>query len=314
MTNTHQTPITEFMLEPLTYDHMATVQDAQGNSIADCAIIPASEGFTPTQEQEVAIARRFCAAVNACRGYSTEALEGGVIRELYEGLIDLLGDLPSVREHVCRHCGREYDDINRGDCPSDDCPSFKGRAAIAKAGAVHPAESSRPDHPLLSEISRGHLGIPTLETRRSDSLDFHNVAVWQVEAALLAAFDAGARSVGKNGELKAASRVEFVPGTLPTSLLVPKGTRLVPGKMYLRLYHGRIDPDQQLDDWGYVGPTFGPLSCYVRTYCSTFRIFGENDSEEIWLERHEDMIRWDGCFYGDMEVFVAETDDKASPQ
>ena len=44
---------------------------------------------------------------------------------------------------------------------------------------------------ILTSIAREHLGIGTLETRRSDSLDFHDVAVWQVEAALKAAFDAG---------------------------------------------------------------------------------------------------------------------------
>jgi hypothetical protein len=35
------------------------------------------------------------------------------------------------------------------------------------------------------------LGIETLETRRSDSLDFHDVAVWCVRDALEAAFNAG---------------------------------------------------------------------------------------------------------------------------
>jgi hypothetical protein len=44
---------------------------------------------------------------------------------------------------------------------------------------------------LLTDIAHDHLRIPTLETRRSDSLDFYNRAVWQVEAALKAAFDAG---------------------------------------------------------------------------------------------------------------------------
>jgi hypothetical protein len=53
--------------------------------------------------------------------------------ELLEALKDLLGDLPSVQGGVCQHCGREYQDIVSGDCPSDDCPSFKARAAIAKA-------------------------------------------------------------------------------------------------------------------------------------------------------------------------------------
>jgi hypothetical protein len=44
---------------------------------------------------------------------------------------------------------------------------------------------------ILAQIARDHLRIATLETRRSDSLDFHDVAVWQLEAALQAAFDAG---------------------------------------------------------------------------------------------------------------------------
>lgn len=46
---------------------------------------------------------------------------------------------------------------------------------------------------ILTDIAREHLGIATLETRRSDGLDFHEVAVWQVKAALEAAFHAGAR-------------------------------------------------------------------------------------------------------------------------
>jgi len=96
-----------------------------------------------------------------------------------------------------------------------------------------------------------------------------------------------------------------------TPLLAPPGTPLLPGKMYLQLYHGRIDPAQQMDDWGFLGPTFGPLSCYVHTYCCNFRIYAECGTDELWLEKYDDMIRWEGCFYGDMEVFVAEAGDKA---
>jgi hypothetical protein len=99
--------------------------------------------------------------------------------------------------------------------------------------------------------------------------------------------------------------------TLQTPLLVARATPLAPGKLYLRLYHGRTHPDQEMDDWGFDGPTFGPLSCYVHTYCSTFRIHAESGYHEIWLERHDDMIRWDGCYYGDLEVFMAKAGDKA---
>lgn len=44
---------------------------------------------------------------------------------------------------------------------------------------------------LLTRIAREHLDIETLETRHSDSLDFHDVAVWGVRNALEAAFLAG---------------------------------------------------------------------------------------------------------------------------
>jgi hypothetical protein len=43
----------------------------------------------------------------------------------------------------------------------------------------------------LTRIAQTHLGIETLEERRSDSLDFHEVGVWSVKDALQAAFEAG---------------------------------------------------------------------------------------------------------------------------
>lgn len=48
---------------------------------------------------------------------------------------------------------------------------------------------------LFTEIAREHLGIETLETRNSDSLDFHNVSVWGVKDALQAAYEAGVRAM-----------------------------------------------------------------------------------------------------------------------
>jgi single-stranded DNA-binding protein len=44
---------------------------------------------------------------------------------------------------------------------------------------------------LLTRIAQEHLFIDTLETRNSDSLDFHDVSVWGVKEALLAAYQAG---------------------------------------------------------------------------------------------------------------------------
>lgn len=39
-----------------------------------------------------------------------------------------------------------------------------------------------------------HTSLETLETRKSDVLDFHDLSVWEIKAALLAAFEAGRAS------------------------------------------------------------------------------------------------------------------------
>ena len=43
----------------------------------------------------------------------------------------------------------------------------------------------------LQQIALDHLFIDTLETQNSDRLDFHDVSVWAIKSALLAAYDAG---------------------------------------------------------------------------------------------------------------------------
>lgn len=43
----------------------------------------------------------------------------------------------------------------------------------------------------LQQIALDHLFIETLETRKSDRLDFQEVSVWGVKSALLAAYEAG---------------------------------------------------------------------------------------------------------------------------
>src|SRR5258708_5733078 len=49
----------------------------------------------------------------------------------------------------------------------------------------------KPIFDILTEIADRHLDIPTLQERRSDSLDFHDVSVWGVKDALWAAYQAG---------------------------------------------------------------------------------------------------------------------------
>jgi len=47
----------------------------------------------------------------------------------------------------------------------------------------------------VEAIARQHLHVEMLERRHRDALDFHEVPVWAIEAALVAAYDAGRASM-----------------------------------------------------------------------------------------------------------------------
>jgi hypothetical protein len=49
----------------------------------------------------------------------------------------------------------------------------------------------------LAPIARHHLSLETLETRKSDSLDFSDQAVWSIRAALREAYLAGAADAAR---------------------------------------------------------------------------------------------------------------------
>src|ERR1035438_2114674 len=87
------------------------------------------------------------------------------------------------------------------------------------------------------------------------------------------------------------------------ALLVPTGQALKKGRMYLRLFHGRNRPDENLDNWGFAGPTFGPLEFFHITYLTTFR-FARDEFEHELSAKH-DLFEFGGKYYGDLIVFVA---------
>ena len=57
---------------------------------------------------------------------------------------------------------------------------------------------------LILEIATRHFFVETLDTRNSDRLDFHDVAVWAMRAALEDAYEAG-RIAGAKVMLAAAT-------------------------------------------------------------------------------------------------------------
>ena len=68
---------------------------------------------------------------------------------------------------------------------------------------------------------------------------------------------------------------------------------------YLKLFHGRETPDEQLDDWGKPGPIFGPFPYFHTTYGAHITF----DHDEGYLSIVGDLVYYDGLFYGDWSVF-----------
>lgn len=64
---------------------------------------------------------------------------------------------------------------------------------------------------LFAQIAKTHFFMETLETRKSDSLDFKEVAVWSVKKALEAAYQAG-YAAGVN---RAMGNLEHLSNTTP---------------------------------------------------------------------------------------------------
>ena len=73
--------------------------------------------------------------------------------------------------------------------------------------------------------------------------------------------------------------------------------------VYIRLFHGRADPAQNLGDWGYTGPTLGPFVAIHFTYLTHVRCFPEGHrGDEMELVFAEECLAYDGSYYGDFEI------------
>jgi hypothetical protein len=86
--------------------------------------------FGVVTEQETATAEFIVMACNA------HARLAALNAELLEALHDLLSDRPEIQSGGCIRCGRDYraePKLEGGNCPSDDCPSYRARQLLARA-------------------------------------------------------------------------------------------------------------------------------------------------------------------------------------
>ena len=76
-------------------------------------------------------------------------------------------------------------------------------------------------------------------------------------------------------------------------------------KVGLELFHGRASIDEELDGWGEPGPVF--LVDYVHvTYWSDLKLGIDHSGGDGDLQRVDDLVYYDGMFYGDWSVFPVE--------
>lgn len=76
---------------------------------------------------------------------------------------------------------------------------------------------------------------------------------------------------------------------------------------YLKLFHGRKDPVEQLNDWGEDGPVFGPFPFFHTRYGSAIRFDPDRDCN---LTVIDDLVYYDGMFYGDWSIFDVPHSDR----
>jgi hypothetical protein len=84
--------------------------------------------------------------------------------------------------------------------------------------------------------------------------------------------------------------------------------------LYIRLFHGRTDPNQDMDDWGTDGPIFGPYLSVHTTYACRIKMIKADSSFHELLVYPEDTIFYDGVYYGDWSIFDTDILDNGRYQ
>jgi len=72
--------------------------------------------------------------------------------------------------------------------------------------------------------------------------------------------------------------------------------------VYLFFYHGRHTSEEELDDWGFNGPTFGPYSRIAITYGCHIKAIDEKEKITDFTIGTDGLVEVLGAFYGDFII------------
>jgi hypothetical protein len=85
--------------------------------------------------------------------------------------------------------------------------------------------------------------------------------------------------------------------------------------MYIHLYHGRTDPEKDMNgEWGTDGPLLGPFKSVTVTYLQQLKALIGDGSSHLFFDRYEDMIYYDGVYYGDFDIVGSPDGITAEPE
>jgi hypothetical protein len=75
--------------------------------------------------------------------------------------------------------------------------------------------------------------------------------------------------------------------------------------MYIELLHGRDDPKEEMEDFGFKGPIIGPFSFMHVSYLHLIRLskLDFNNGRYYTLDLAEDMLKVGDSYYGDWVFF-----------
>jgi hypothetical protein len=93
--------------------------------------------------------------------------------------------------------------------------------------------------------------------------------------------------------------------------------------LYLGLLHGRHDPKEQMNEWGFNGPLVGPLKWVHTTYLHDIKIEFETELDaavyfkdpypSVQLDIRDDLLIFQNKYYGDWTVFYVSKDECKRP-
>jgi hypothetical protein len=76
------------------------------------------------------------------------------------------------------------------------------------------------------------------------------------------------------------------------------------------LYHGRLDPNEDMKDFGFFGPVLGPFPQFQMTNKNIFHLGGKDLVLADW-DKDNDLFPFLGSYYGDVSI-ISKSEIKKS--